>query len=191
MATKRVDQSQQKGLTQYLPTDLQRDYPHIARGSYGIVFKACTLVYLLIGTQGTCKGITGTVVIKDLEVRNQQSIDDWKKELMVMRYTLIKILVWPLQSQYCKSLCCESFWLLLRWQHSYNCHGIHASGYVIYIDHNQAHIWIGDLFGVLHKNPEKHPISLVRHYDNQLLTFSVAEDENGKALRSGTCLFTW
>lgn len=35
--------------------------------------------------QGTCRGIPGTVVIKDLEVRNQQSVEDWKKELMVMR----------------------------------------------------------------------------------------------------------
>lgn len=48
MSTKRVDQPQQQpqqGLIQFLPSDLHRDYPHIARGSYGIVFKVLFFEY--------------------------------------------------------------------------------------------------------------------------------------------------
>jgi hypothetical protein len=41
MVTKRVDNQQQGGLIQLSPSDLQQEYPHIVRGSYGIVFKVC------------------------------------------------------------------------------------------------------------------------------------------------------
>lgn len=43
-------------------------------GSFGTVYK------------GNAKGLTGKIVIKDLEIQNQKSVEDWKKEITVMRY---------------------------------------------------------------------------------------------------------
>jgi len=110
-------------LVQFSSADIIRDFPHIARGSFGIVFK------------GTCRGLPGTVVIKDLEVTNQQSVEDWKKELMVMSKNI--------NNPYCAKV------------FGYTCADTLLTIVMEYFP-------LGDLFGVMHKHPEKHPLSLIQ-----------------------------
>eukprot|EP01122_Echinamoeba_exundans_P009577 TRINITY_DN3422_c0_g1_i1.p1 TRINITY_DN3422_c0_g1~~TRINITY_DN3422_c0_g1_i1.p1 ORF type:complete len:924 (+),score=140.10 TRINITY_DN3422_c0_g1_i1:50-2821(+) len=65
--------TQPQSLPQLDPKSIQRDFPHIAKGSFGVVFT------------GRVAGIPiDKVVIKDMEVHNQRNIDDWKKEIAMM-----------------------------------------------------------------------------------------------------------
>lgn len=65
--------SQPQSLPQVDPKWIQRDFPHIAKGSFGVVFT------------GHVQSIkVDKVVIKDMEVHNQRNIDDWKKEIAMM-----------------------------------------------------------------------------------------------------------
>jgi len=61
------------GLIHFKPEDILRDYPHIAKGSFGIVFKGKVSQF---GDK--------VIVIKDISVQNSRSFDDWKKEIEVM-----------------------------------------------------------------------------------------------------------
>eukprot|EP01125_Pyxidicula_operculata_P019299 TRINITY_DN698_c1_g1_i2.p1 TRINITY_DN698_c1_g1~~TRINITY_DN698_c1_g1_i2.p1 ORF type:complete len:874 (-),score=213.49 TRINITY_DN698_c1_g1_i2:666-3287(-) len=61
-----------KGLIKFQSSELVREFPNIAKGSFGVVFK------------GTAKGLPGTVVIKDMEIQHHKSVEDWKKEITVM-----------------------------------------------------------------------------------------------------------
>ena len=58
-----------------MPSDLKRKHPHIAKGTYGVVFK------------GSVTGIAQEVVIKDMEILDQLSVDDWQKEIQIMAKT--------------------------------------------------------------------------------------------------------
>lgn len=53
--------------------DVMREYPHIAKGMYGIVYKAKVPS---IADQ--------TIVVKDLTIENARSIEEWKREIIVM-----------------------------------------------------------------------------------------------------------
>jgi serine/threonine protein kinase len=65
--------TQPQSLASLDPKSIQRDFPHIAKGSFGVVFT------------GHVAGIPiDKVVIKDMEVHNQRNIDDWKKEIAMM-----------------------------------------------------------------------------------------------------------
>eukprot|EP01124_Arcella_intermedia_P036813 TRINITY_DN9717_c0_g2_i1.p1 TRINITY_DN9717_c0_g2~~TRINITY_DN9717_c0_g2_i1.p1 ORF type:complete len:824 (-),score=168.04 TRINITY_DN9717_c0_g2_i1:843-3314(-) len=59
-------------LVRYNPQDLHREFPHIAKGSYGVVFK------------GKVPDVPHTVAIKDMDITDSNVIEDWKKELVVM-----------------------------------------------------------------------------------------------------------
>jgi len=61
-----------KGLIRYNPQEIQREFPYIAKGSYGVVFK------------GTVPDVPTTVAIKDMDIVDSSVVDDWKKELTVM-----------------------------------------------------------------------------------------------------------
>lgn len=52
--------------------EVKRDTPHIAKGSFGIVYT------------GNVAGIKEKVVIKDMDIVSQNSIDEWKKEIDLM-----------------------------------------------------------------------------------------------------------
>jgi serine/threonine protein kinase len=67
----RFDESH-KPLTKFSPEDIQRQFPHIAKGTFGVVFK------------GTVRGVSQTVVIKDMEIHNARNVEDWKRELQLM-----------------------------------------------------------------------------------------------------------
>jgi hypothetical protein len=60
------------GVVNYAPEDLHRVYPHLARGSFGIVFK------------GWARDIPAQVVIKDMDIQNEGSILEWQKEIDIM-----------------------------------------------------------------------------------------------------------
>eukprot|EP01125_Pyxidicula_operculata_P019552 TRINITY_DN709_c5_g1_i2.p1 TRINITY_DN709_c5_g1~~TRINITY_DN709_c5_g1_i2.p1 ORF type:complete len:563 (-),score=165.05 TRINITY_DN709_c5_g1_i2:16-1704(-) len=62
-------------LIYFQANELEREFPHIARGSFGTVYR------------GTAKGIPGVVVIKDIDIINHQSITDWQRELSTMSNT--------------------------------------------------------------------------------------------------------
>eukprot|EP01123_Difflugia_compressa_P010990 TRINITY_DN4189_c0_g1_i1.p1 TRINITY_DN4189_c0_g1~~TRINITY_DN4189_c0_g1_i1.p1 ORF type:complete len:664 (-),score=101.48 TRINITY_DN4189_c0_g1_i1:86-1891(-) len=61
-----------RGLVRYSPQDLNREFPYIAKGSYGVVFK------------GRVPDVPQTVAIKDMDIVDSNVIEDWKKELTVM-----------------------------------------------------------------------------------------------------------
>mmetsp|Transcript_24575 Transcript_24575/g.27336 ORF Transcript_24575/g.27336 Transcript_24575/m.27336 type:complete len:446 (+) Transcript_24575:69-1406(+) len=65
----------QGGLIQFAAHQLKREFPHLAKGSYGIVFK------------GTAAGIHGQVVIKDLEIHVPNAVPEWQKEVDLMART--------------------------------------------------------------------------------------------------------
>jgi serine/threonine protein kinase len=56
----------------FMPDELMREFPHIAKGTFGVVFK------------GKIKGYDKTVVIKDMEVHNSRNVEDWKREIQIM-----------------------------------------------------------------------------------------------------------
>eukprot|EP01130_Rhizamoeba_saxonica_P014428 TRINITY_DN6304_c0_g1_i1.p1 TRINITY_DN6304_c0_g1~~TRINITY_DN6304_c0_g1_i1.p1 ORF type:complete len:575 (-),score=108.71 TRINITY_DN6304_c0_g1_i1:1138-2724(-) len=60
------------GLIEFNANDIERDFPHLAKGSYGVVFT------------GIVPGFTEKVVIKDMEIRNNKSTEQWKKEIYIM-----------------------------------------------------------------------------------------------------------
>lgn len=63
-----------QSVLKYAPGDIMRKHPHIARGTYGVVFK------------GNVKGIANEVVIKDMEILDQISVDEWQREIQIMAY---------------------------------------------------------------------------------------------------------
>lgn len=111
-----------KQLLQYNPKHIHRDFPQIARGGFGIVFK------------GHVPGIDEFVVIKDLEVRDQRSIDDWTKEVTVMEQT---------RSPYIAEIFGYSSQLNIL---------------TIVMEYFPR----GDLFGVLHKKRDQNPLSMLQ-----------------------------
>jgi len=111
-----------RGCIQYNPSDLNRIFPHLARGSFGVVFR------------GKCKGVEGIVVVKDMEIQNQNSIEEWRKEIAIMAQN---------KSPYIA----EVF-------------GYCSQGNILTIV--MEFMDLGDLFGVLHKKAEKHPLSLIQ-----------------------------
>lgn len=66
---------------QYNPKDIQRIHPHIAKGSYGVVYK------------GHVPDVKETVVIKDMDYTNQKALEDWKKEIKMMAKTMCDYVV--------------------------------------------------------------------------------------------------
>jgi hypothetical protein len=52
------------------------ELPHLAAGSYGTVYK------------GKVPGIEQTVVIKDMNIISEHSVQEWQKEIAVMAYVL-------------------------------------------------------------------------------------------------------
>lgn len=50
----------------YNAKDIKRIHPHIAKGSYGVVYK------------GTVPDVKEVVVIKDMDFTNQKALDDWR-----------------------------------------------------------------------------------------------------------------
>lgn len=66
---------------QFNPRDIKRMHPHIAKGSYGVVYK------------GTVPGIKDIVVIKDMDYTNQKALDDWSKEIRMMAKTMCDYVV--------------------------------------------------------------------------------------------------
>jgi hypothetical protein len=56
------------------PKSIQRDFPHFAKGSFGVIFTGIV--------KGICQG--NKVVIKDMEIHNQRNVEDWKKEIAMM-----------------------------------------------------------------------------------------------------------
>lgn len=69
----------QRGTSHHFPLLMSSEFPHLAHGSYGTVYK------------GRVPGIEKTVVIKDMNVINDNSVAEWKKEISVMVY----VYVWP------------------------------------------------------------------------------------------------
>eukprot|EP01130_Rhizamoeba_saxonica_P018656 TRINITY_DN9407_c0_g1_i2.p1 TRINITY_DN9407_c0_g1~~TRINITY_DN9407_c0_g1_i2.p1 ORF type:complete len:441 (-),score=67.46 TRINITY_DN9407_c0_g1_i2:50-1372(-) len=70
--SERIETQPERSLIRFNPNDIQREFPHIAKGSYGVVFK------------GRVPGFQEVIVIKDMEIQNQRSIDDWTKEIQTM-----------------------------------------------------------------------------------------------------------
>jgi len=62
-------------IKKYEEQELNRELPVLAKGSYGIVYK------------GRVNGIQDTVVIKDIHIRDETSIDEWAREIKTMRIT--------------------------------------------------------------------------------------------------------
>jgi hypothetical protein len=109
-------------LVRFQPSDIKRDHPHIARGGFGLVFK------------GNVPGTNEKVVIKDMEIQNQKSIDDWKKEVAVM---------------------CQN-----RSPYIAEIYGFTSENNTLTIV--MEYFEFGDLFGILHKKADKHPLSLLQ-----------------------------
>jgi serine/threonine protein kinase len=65
----------------YNPKDIKRVHPHIAKGSYGVVYK------------GTVPDVKEVVVIKDMDFTNQKALDDWRKEIKMMAKTSCEYVV--------------------------------------------------------------------------------------------------
>jgi len=59
----------------FYPEELQRIFPNIGQGTYGVVYKGNVI--------GTRLRMEGLVVIKDMKVENQQMIEDWKREVII------------------------------------------------------------------------------------------------------------
>ena len=66
---------------QYAAKDIRRLHPHIAKGSYGVVYK------------GYVPDIEQVVVIKDMDFTNQKALDDWRKEIKMMAKTSCEFVV--------------------------------------------------------------------------------------------------
>lgn len=62
-------------LTFYKQEDIKRDFPQLARGSYGTVYT------------GYVTGIKDKIVIKDMEIRDHNTINEWRKEIDMMNKT--------------------------------------------------------------------------------------------------------
>jgi len=109
-------------LVHYKMSDIHRIHPHIARGGFGMVFK------------GHVPGTSETVVIKDLEIQNEKSVEDWKKEVAVM---------------------CQN-----RSAYIAEIYGYASENNTLTIV--MEYFEFGDLFGILHKKADKHPLSLLQ-----------------------------
>eukprot|EP01127_Copromyxa_protea_P023158 TRINITY_DN8601_c0_g1_i1.p1 TRINITY_DN8601_c0_g1~~TRINITY_DN8601_c0_g1_i1.p1 ORF type:complete len:777 (-),score=138.76 TRINITY_DN8601_c0_g1_i1:75-2405(-) len=119
---KQMQHHSQHGVVNYAPEDLSRTYPHLARGSFGIVFK------------GWARDVPQQVVIKDMDIQNEGSILEWQKEIDIMAQT-------------------KSAYIAEVFGYSR-----HENTLTIVMEFMAN----GDLFGILHKYPEKHPLSLIQ-----------------------------
>jgi len=111
-------------LTAYDVKDIHKDPKPFAKGSYGVIFK------------GTVKGIDKPVVIKEMEIRDVKSLEDWKKEISLMVITRSAFIV-------------ELF--------GYNYHSGTLSIIMEYMSK-------GDLYNILHTNPHKHYLSRIMRF---------------------------
>jgi len=111
-----------RDVCKFKPDDLRRITPHLARGSFGVVFK------------GWAKGIPQQVVIKDMEIQSRHSIEEWQKEIKIMAQTKSNYIA----EVYGYSNKDKTLTIVMEFMEN------------------------GDLFGVLHKYPEKHPLSLIQ-----------------------------
>lgn len=59
----------------FKPEDIKRDFPQLSRGSFGTVFT------------GNVTGVPQKVVIKDMEIKDKNTIEEWKKEIDMMNKT--------------------------------------------------------------------------------------------------------
>uniref|UniRef100_A0A6B2L2I9 Protein kinase domain-containing protein n=1 Tax=Arcella intermedia TaxID=1963864 RepID=A0A6B2L2I9_9EUKA len=115
-------EKQKSNLIQYATHEIQREFPHLAKGSYGIVFK------------GQVAGIAKKVVIKDMDIRDQRTVEEWKKELTVM------------SENQCSYIC--------------EVYGFSSSSNVLTIV--MEYMPLGDLFGLLYKKSHEHPLSMLQ-----------------------------
>lgn len=69
-----TQQQRPQGLIKFNNHELKRDNPALARGSYGVVYT------------GHAPGFSQKVVIKDMTILNNKSVDDWRKEVQTMAY---------------------------------------------------------------------------------------------------------
>lgn len=65
-------ESPKYSLTYFKPEDIKRDFPYLSRGTFGVVYT------------GHVPGIYEKVVIKDIEIREQNSVFEWKREIETM-----------------------------------------------------------------------------------------------------------
>lgn len=65
----------------YNAKEIKRQHPHIAKGSYGVVYK------------GTVPDVKEVIVIKDMDFTNQKALDDWRKEIKMMAKTSCEYVV--------------------------------------------------------------------------------------------------
>eukprot|EP01124_Arcella_intermedia_P023035 TRINITY_DN3569_c0_g1_i2.p1 TRINITY_DN3569_c0_g1~~TRINITY_DN3569_c0_g1_i2.p1 ORF type:complete len:673 (-),score=145.46 TRINITY_DN3569_c0_g1_i2:53-1999(-) len=116
------DKNNDASLVHFQPLQIKRDLPHIARGSFGMVFK------------GHVEGTQDKVVIKDLEIQNDKSLDEWKKEVTVMVKN---------RSPYIAEI------------FGYASEGTTLTIVMEFFEY-------GDLFNVLHKKKDIHPLSVLQ-----------------------------
>lgn len=112
---------QKPNVTQYQPKEIVRDHPHIAKGSYGIVYT------------GRVPDVNDLVVIKDMDLVNQSSIEEWKRELTVM-------------SENSSNYICRVY-------------GYSSVPKILTIV--MEYMKLGDLFHIL-ENPKEHPLSVIQ-----------------------------
>lgn len=108
-------------MIQYNPREIQRDIPHIAKGSFGIVYT------------GHVPDVTEKLVIKDMTVMNEGSVNEWKKELVVM------------SANSCPYIC--------------RVYGYAQEKKTLTIV--MEYMELGDLFSIL-ENPASHPLSVLQ-----------------------------
>eukprot|EP01127_Copromyxa_protea_P018246 TRINITY_DN5698_c0_g2_i1.p1 TRINITY_DN5698_c0_g2~~TRINITY_DN5698_c0_g2_i1.p1 ORF type:complete len:755 (-),score=74.70 TRINITY_DN5698_c0_g2_i1:66-2300(-) len=114
-------QQRPQGLVNFRPEDLHREFPHIAKGSFGVVFK------------GKAKGFSETIVIKDLEIQSQKSVDEWRKEISLMSTVKSPFVVDVF------GFCSNQKILTIVMEYMVN----------------------GDLYQLLHKGTNAHPLSML------------------------------
>jgi hypothetical protein len=113
-----------KKLTKYEFNALHRDQPPLAKGSYGVVYT------------GKVPGIEQKVVIKDMQILNQKTVEDWRRETLLMGENKSPFIA--------------------------DVYGYSSMGPTLTIV--MEFFPFGDLYTVLHKKPEKHPLSTLQRF---------------------------
>lgn len=135
-----------------MPSDLKRKHPHIAKGTYGVVFK------------GSVTGIAQEVVIKDMEILDQLSVDDWQKEIQIMAKTKSPYIA----EVYGYSNSVEQLSIIMEYMDLGGTCLIYDSSFFFppfgldLVKKTVLLIFFLDLFGILHKRAEQHPLSLIQ-----------------------------
>jgi len=60
-------------LKRFKTTEIEKEIRHFAKGAFGKIYR------------GTCKGIDKQIVIKEMDVKEQASIQEWKNEIQMMK----------------------------------------------------------------------------------------------------------